>query len=338
MDRTGSVGDVSRSVCVVFVALIGSWIATQANADPSNPPSESFRSTVDFGFDMEMEERDTTVRGSIRSRSAKDEFASAAFRLGWQGLGTPLREDWGRPRPFFRAGLKWTRVGTKTDIGNRVPEEPGRTLGLAVNLAIEGMEEAQRRLQRRTAFRSIDPDATSAVQMDYRDGPIPGLYAGAGFAFEVPFPGDDFPGWFTIKPSLEWSMRRYTIKGGFTQVDITDVDPDETPNVIEVLKQDDTFSFWQHRLGPSLELEAGLRDFERFALSIFVAGRAQFLVSRAIHTWGSPSGLSYIEYDRIPEPTSPPTNLSTSDTEVRFRTQSHSVVVSVGGGIRLHWF
>jgi hypothetical protein len=109
------------------------------------------------------------------------------------------------------------------------------------------------------------------------------------------------------------------------------------PSVYEVTRQIDTHSYWEHRIGPSIELEAGLRDQESFAVSLYFAARFQLLVSRAIHTWGNPHSITRTEYDRMPD-VAGPAPLSSAGQNIRFRSEAELLMLTLGGGLRFYWF
>jgi hypothetical protein len=180
----------------------------------------------------------------------------------------------------------------------------------------------------REAFEAADADDfSSGFVVDLRNSPIPGFYGGFGLAFERAFPSSDFPGWVTLRPAIDYSMRRYSLRGRLVEVD------EPTPAIFDVTRQVDTESFWEHRLGPSVELEVGLRDQKQFAMSLFFAARFLFLVSRDIQTWGNSETISTTRWDfnaGVPE--------SSEGKVVRFRSDASPMLLSVGGGFRLHWF
>lgn len=302
-------------------------------AENLNPPAEHWRSSADFGFEMEIEERETRTRGTIRPRQGTDEFASAALRIGWQGIGPAIARFWGQPRPIARAGLKWNRVNSDSKAGGYDAGKPDSDLAFILALSPAA---------RPNRFATLAPEQYEGFEIAYRDGPIPGAFAGVGLSFERAIPGDRFLGWVALKPTVDWSLRRYALRGGFTQVDLTATTPGAgsnppIPAEYVVTRQLDTMSFWEHRLGPSIEFETGLRDREGFAVSLFFAARFQLLVSRAVHTWGDPIGITKTAYDRRPTQAAP-VALDPSGEVVRFRSEAQPLVMSLGGGLRLHWF
>jgi hypothetical protein len=314
----------SRAALVVAIAIyVTSPAVAFAAAEEPGANEPDWIPSFEFGFDAQFDDRKASVTSNFAPDAASsDTNTITVLRFGTEVLGPKLETRYlGRPRLLLRAGGQFGLVDKDVLVsGDPDPDDPEATLVAAI---AEGMIPNPRR----DTLADLDPD-TIPGQGSYvlaRHNKRPTWYASLGAAWEFPAPLYD--GWFRIKPAIEYTADEFRYDGLIVEA------AEPASDVFEVTRLKQTQRVREHRIGPGLELEAGLMDERPVTVSIFVAARLLFLVSDRTNDWGDVGNVATEIFDdangRQPG--------SSAGKDGHFSVTSERHLFRFGGGIRISW-